>query len=139
MASTERWSCTTTLPADPRSASVARDFVREHLVEHDLPHLVDDMVLAVSELATNSIQHARTPFDVLLSRANGLVTIVVRDGSASTVTRQLPDAMDESGRGLMIVELLSHEWGTDTDRQGLCSVWASFLEHPASTGSCVNV
>ncbi|MFW5469086.1 ATP-binding protein [Knoellia sp. CPCC 206435] len=139
MASTARWSCATTLPSDPTSASVARAFVREHLVEHDLSHLVDDMVLAASELATNAIQHARTPFDVELSRANGLVRIVVTDSSASTVTRRAPDDLDESGRGLMIVELVSHEWGTDTDRHGLSSVWASFLESPASTGSPVNV
>lgn len=138
MASIARWSCTTTLPADPRSASMARDFVCEHLVEHDLSHLVDDVVLAVSELATNSIQHARTSFDVRLSSANGLVRVVVKDGSASAVTRQTPDSLDESGRGLMIVELLSHEWGTGTDRHGFTSVWASFLEDPSGAEAPVS-
>ena len=34
--------------------------------------------------------------------------------------------MGMSGRGLMIVGLLSHEWGTSTDGQGSKSVWASF-------------
>ncbi len=139
MASIAGWSCTTTLPADPRSAAVARVFVCDQLVTHDLSHLVDDMVLAVSELATNAIQHARTPFDVRLSSEDGLASIVVRDGSASTVTRRTPDAMDERGRGLMIVELLSHEWGTSTDRHGFTSVWASFLEDPTSTGAPVSI
>jgi hypothetical protein len=34
--------------------------------------------------------------------------------------------MDISGRGLMIVELLSQECGTRTDDHGFKSVWASF-------------
>jgi hypothetical protein len=34
--------------------------------------------------------------------------------------------MEMSGRGLMLVELLSQEWGTRTDDHGFKSVWASF-------------
>jgi hypothetical protein len=34
--------------------------------------------------------------------------------------------MDLRGRGMLIVELLSTEWGTTTDGPGRKSVWASF-------------
>ena len=35
--------------------------------------------------------------------------------------------MGMNGRGLMIVEWLSQDWGTSTDGHGFKSVWASFL------------
>jgi anti-sigma regulatory factor (Ser/Thr protein kinase) len=120
------WSHETALTAEPMSASVARDFVCQHLVAHRLSHLVEDVRLVVSELATNAVTHAQTPFVVTLSSANGSVLLAIEDESASVPVRSVPDVMDMSGRGLMIVELLCREWGTSTDGRGCKTVWASF-------------
>jgi hypothetical protein len=105
---------------------LARDFVCRHLVVHHLAHPVDDVRLVVSELATNAVVHAQTPFGVSLSRVPGSVLLAIRDESESPPVPSAPDDMDIRGRGLMIVELLSREWGTRTDDHGFKSVWASF-------------
>jgi len=117
--------------AEAVSASLARDFVCLHLVAHHSAHLVEDVRLVVSELATNAVAHAQTPFLVTLSRANGSVLLAIQDESTSAPVRSAPDLMGMSGRGLMIVELLSQEWGTSTDGRGFKSVWASFPGEPS--------
>ena len=38
-----RWSHETSLAAEASSAAQARAFVSQHLRDHDLPHLVDDI------------------------------------------------------------------------------------------------
>lgn len=120
------WSHEAVLVAEPVSASSVRDFIRLHLVEHDLRYLVEDIRLVASELATNAMVHARTPFTVTLSASGGTVLLAVRDDSTSVPVKAVPQAMDMSGRGLLLVEQLSREWGTNTDGDGSKSVWASF-------------
>ena len=120
------WFHETLLAAEPRSAALARDFVDLHLDQHELPHLVEVVRLVVSELATNAVAHAQTPFVVTLSRSNGSVLLVIQDGSISVPVRSAPDFMDVSGRGMTIVESLCQEWGIRTDGLGYKAVWASF-------------
>lgn len=127
------WSHRTVLPAEPQSPCLAREFVCMHLVAHDLAHLVDDVRLVASELATNAVAHAQTPFVVTLSTRDGSILLDIQDGSPSDVLASTPDVMDMSGRGLMIVEVLSQEWGTTSDGRGFKSVWASF---PDSVQPC---
>lgn len=55
---------------------------------------------------------------------NGVVLLAIRDGSTSVPVPTTPQVMDMGGRGLVLVEMLSHEWGASTD--GSESVWASF-------------
>jgi len=103
-----------------------RHFVCSHLVEHRLSHLVDDVQLVASELAANAVQHARTPFKVILERANESVLLSVQDGSPSPPAYLAADRLDTAGRGVSIVDLVSHDWGvTDGPGEGK-SVWASF-------------
>jgi len=120
------WSHETVLSTEPVSASKARDFICHHLVAHDLYYLVEDIRLVTSELATNAVLHARTPFVVTLSETNGIVLLAIQDGSTALPVRTTSQVMDMGGRGLMLVELLSHEWGASTDGSGSKSVWASF-------------
>jgi anti-sigma regulatory factor (Ser/Thr protein kinase) len=123
---TPDWSYETVLAAEPVSASRTRDFVCQHLLAHDLLYLVEDIRLVASELATNAMVHANTPFVVSLSERNGVVLLAIRDGSTSVPVNTTPQVMDMGGRGLVLVELLSHDWGASTDTSGSKSVWASF-------------
>jgi anti-sigma regulatory factor (Ser/Thr protein kinase) len=120
------WSQEAVLVAEPVSASRARDFVVLHLVEHDLLYLVEDIRLVASELATNAMEHARTPFTVTLSERDGAVLLTVRDDSSSVPVKAVPQVTDIRGRGLLLVEMLSREWGASIDGDGSKSVWASF-------------
>ena len=99
----------------------------QYLVAHDLQYLVEDVRLVASELATNAVQHARTPFVVTLSEMDGVVRLAIRDGSPVPPVRSYQQVIDLGGRGLVLVERLSHEWGARTDVSGSKSVWASFV------------
>ena len=89
------------------------------------------MRLVVSELATNAVVHARTPFTVTLSSAHGSVLLDIRDASIAAPVRSASHVLDLGGRGLMIVDILSQDWGTSTDAHGFKSVWASFPASPS--------
>ncbi|RYU10713.1 ATP-binding protein [Nocardioides iriomotensis] len=123
------WSHELVFAPEPESASKVRDFVAEHLVAHGLAHLVEDAQLVGNELATNALVHAQTAFTVTLTSMDGVVLLVIRDGSGSLPVRSSPRATDVGGRGLVLVEMLSHEWGASRDDSGSKSVWASFATH----------
>lgn len=121
------WSHQTTFEATPISASKARAFVSGHLVDHRLLHLVDPVRLVASELATNALLHARTVFSVTLAALGETVLLTVGDDSALVPVRRAAQAMDQTGRGLEIVDVVSLEWGmTQADGAGSKAVWASF-------------
>jgi anti-sigma regulatory factor (Ser/Thr protein kinase) len=120
------WSHQTEFPPDPSSPRQARGFVADHLFDHDLAHLVDDVALVLSELATNAVQHARTPYVVALSAFDGSVALEVRDGSPMGLRLVDASATDPRGRGLVIVDALSRDWGVTVSESGEKAVWAVF-------------
>jgi anti-sigma regulatory factor (Ser/Thr protein kinase) len=124
------WTHQTELPGDLASAALAREFVRFHLIEHGLPGLVEDLRLVTSELATNAIRHAQTTLTVTLQGDNESVLLTVRDGSALAPLPRLAPVVETGGRGLAIVDRLSHRWGTTPSADGGKSVWAWFDKHP---------
>ena len=119
------WSCDIQLAIQPVSASRARDFVREHLAEQGLARLEDDVTLVVSELATNAMVHARTPFKVCLQAFEQTLLLEVEDGCQAGPVVVAARGLDTSGRGLTIVTLLSRDWGVNARTNGK-SVWAEF-------------
>jgi anti-sigma regulatory factor (Ser/Thr protein kinase) len=123
------WSHETVLAADAGSAARARTFVVDHLVEHRLLYLVDDVRLVASELATNAVVHAQTAFTVILEGHPDSVLLTVRDGSQTVPALPRPPPARESGttgRGLVIVNLSSHAWGVAGEEDSGKSVWARF-------------
>ena len=120
------WSHALELPVTVSSASQARHFVLRHLADHDLSYLTDDVQLVVSELATNALVHARTPFTVSLRALDRSVLLTVRDGAMSGPMVVAPRNLDLGGRGMMIVQGLSRDWGVSVDAGGGKSVWAVF-------------
>ena len=120
------WSHATELAPVRASASAARDFVRLHLREHGLGALVDDVGLVVSELATNAVKHACTPFTVRLRGDGHCLLLTVHDSSREVAFERPPGSTSTGGRGLAIVDRLSHDWGVDHADEVEKSVWASF-------------
>jgi two-component sensor histidine kinase len=75
---------------------------------------VDTVLLLVSELVTNAVKHAATPFDVTVSVTGEEVTVAVVDHDRRHPPQMRDPAPDDtSGRGLRIVEELSTSWGTE--------------------------
>jgi anti-sigma regulatory factor (Ser/Thr protein kinase) len=127
MARSTDWCHETTLPPDLRSPARARGFVVQHLVEHRLLTLVDPVRLVASELATNAVVHAQTPFTLTLAERADAVTVSVEDARPGLVPHLDPfGTPGEHGHGLRIVDLLSQDWGVSTDAEGAKQVWASF-------------
>ena len=88
------------------------------------PSLIESVPLIVSELATNSIRHAGTGFELEIDVTEERIRIAVTDTGAGEPKVRSPKPSDTSGRGLRIVELLADEWGVvpSTPRQGK-TVW----------------
>jgi anti-sigma regulatory factor (Ser/Thr protein kinase) len=120
------WSHTAQFEVTPTSASRARAFVLQHLVDHRLNNLADRVRLVASELASNALVHAQTAFSITLAADDHAVVLTVRDDSPSRPVQRAVQATGASGRGLGIVELMSTEWGVDERDADSKSVWASF-------------
>lgn len=84
----------------------------------------DEVALVVSELATNAVKHARSPFTVSLSYDADRVFIEVSDLSSQVPELGRPLAGAVGGRGLLIVETLSNSWGVRFPGQSGKAVWA---------------
>lgn len=99
-----------TFPPDPTSVSAARRFVAD-AVEGLTDEAVDTVVLAVSELAANSVRHAQTDFTVAVDQDEREVRVTVTDRGSGRPEVQDPDPFTPSGRGLLIVDRVSDDWG----------------------------
>jgi anti-sigma regulatory factor (Ser/Thr protein kinase) len=105
----------------------ARAFAAQALQDWRLPHLVDPAALVVSELVTNSILHAATTVCVSLNRADGDIRVAVSDESDDLpASHRAGHPADDSlcGRGLLLVQALSRDWGVFPSRSQGKTVWS---------------
>ncbi len=126
------WSHETLLPAEPGSAAKARAFVLEHLVEHRLLYLVDDVRLVTSELAAHAALQEWTAFTVTLEGRAPSVLVTVRDasGTRTGAADVVPLAPAASGHGAFIVNMFSESSGMPGWDGNTTSMWASFKIRP---------
>jgi CheY-like chemotaxis protein/anti-sigma regulatory factor (Ser/Thr protein kinase) len=109
--------------AEVSSVPLAREFVRRWLHDRGADHVFDEASLIVTELATNAVLHAASPYDVRLSRTEGVVRIEVADADAGTPEPQPFSDVAESGRGIVIVSAISASWGIEAQPHGKIT-WA---------------
>jgi anti-sigma regulatory factor (Ser/Thr protein kinase) len=110
----------------PEAVVAVRRFVTAVLRlwhEHDM---VSDAELVASELATNAVLHADSPFRVSVDRSIGIVCIAIQDAVGGRAEEQPPTRDDMGGRGMAIVSALSRRWGCDTLPGGKV-VWAEMV------------
>ncbi len=102
----------------------ARDFVAAALATQAVDGDIDTILLLVSELATNAVRHAATPFDVTVEvRGEGVRVAVIDQDVAHPPRLRRPELHSTDGRGLMIVAELASRWGTDALGDGTKAVW----------------
>jgi anti-sigma regulatory factor (Ser/Thr protein kinase) len=106
------------LPPLPTSVKAARQFVRGALDGVEAGDAAADALLVVSELVTNAVVHAQTDITVRVNTDERPSRIEVADGSADVPGLRLPSAGEKAGRGLLIVEHFTHEWGVDRTAGG---------------------
>ncbi|MGA4941122.1 ATP-binding protein [Streptomyces cinereoruber] len=122
-----------TLPREPQSAIAARRLVRAALIVWGLESLIDNATLVVTELVSNAVDHSRLPsIRVLVSRpsANGIRVGVVDRSRTVPVLRTDSNGDQVRGRGLVLVDALTEQWGTELYRCGK-QVWAELREEAA--------
>jgi len=113
------------LGALPGVVPCARLHTRQVLWEWHHGELAEAVELLVSELVTNAVQASSGPGAGQHDGVAGTVPVVrfwlaadgprvliqVRDGCDTRPRRQQPEVAAESGRGLLLVEALSEQWG----------------------------
>ncbi|MFC8567124.1 ATP-binding protein [Streptomyces sp. NPDC057245] len=109
-----------------RSVPAARAFTRDVLADWGVRGRTDDVVLCVSELATNALVHGVPPgrgFLLRLLPCGDGVRVEVHDSGGGVPAVPLdPDGSDEGGRGLLLVSELADKWGV-TERAPGKVVW----------------
>lgn len=121
-----------TLPVTEPAAGLARQVTRSAVAAWRLGYLADTAVLLVSELVTNATQHAGPGAAVTVLRLEyhgHWLRIEVHDASPDEPQPRIPDWLDESGFGLMLVDALATKWGVQRTGQGK-AVWAVLDARP---------
>jgi anti-sigma regulatory factor (Ser/Thr protein kinase) len=91
--------------------------------------LVEPAVLVLSELMTNSVQHARSPrtypIETRYVRGVSEIRIEVHDAGGGRPEPRTAAVDDETGRGLTLVEVLTGgRWGVSGNGSAGKTVWA---------------
>ncbi|MEU6998907.1 ATP-binding protein [Nonomuraea sp. NPDC046570] len=113
------------LPGAPDQVARARRLVTGALGRAHPLH--DDSVLLTSELVTNAVVHSQSgdggTFTLTVLVTDARVRICVKDGGSDAPPCACRTSqMAGSGRGLPILEALSHRWGF-TRESGVNTVW----------------
>lgn len=109
------------LPPEPDSVAAARELV--DTVTQSLPRRAREAAeLVTSELATNAVIHARTPFEIFAAVDDGAVEVVVADRCGW----RSPRHRDRPGHGLLLVGLLASAWVAEEEETGK-RVWARLV------------
>lgn len=126
----------TTLPPEATSVPLARRFVRDALTSLQAAGACDIAESLVSELATNAVLHARTPFTVEATRDGDVIRVCVLDASPVPARLRTYGRESTTGRGLRLVASLAADWGVQPQGPGKI-VW---FEVPAdgAEGDVVN-
>jgi anti-sigma regulatory factor (Ser/Thr protein kinase) len=116
-----------TLPSTPDAPAAARGAVIAWMAGHVSEAMLTDTQLLVVELVTNSVRHADTPAEALVSvrarvSVDGVRVEVEDDGRTGSIERRAPNLHEGGGFGLNVVERLSARWGVDRDAG--TRVWA---------------
>ncbi|MBL7498295.1 ATP-binding protein [Frankia sp. CNm7] len=118
---------TLALPAVPIACPLARSFVRWMLTWWRLDHALDIAELLTAELVGNALTSSQLPagtaghlvdVQLRLTAGDDRLRIEVHDLDLRPPVPRVPDADDEGGRGLLLVEALAERWGHDLVVEG---------------------
>ncbi|MFI6287345.1 ATP-binding protein [Streptomyces sp. NPDC051018] len=131
----ERHTLTAQFADSPQGARLARRLAVRWMEEWGYPPESDvscAVALVVGELAANAVQHGHVPGHdagllLALDEAAGLVRVELADAaSAEGLPTAAPSSCPEgeSGRGLLLVDILAVRWGVVPRHPAGKTVWA---------------
>ncbi|MFC4530313.1 ATP-binding protein [Sphaerisporangium dianthi] len=126
------------IPRDLKCVASARRFVRDVALDWCATEETSEIAeLLASEVVTNALTHgavnlaATTTVRIAVGRDGDLMTVDVYDSCVEIPELRSADSMETSGRGLAIVESLSHKWGWNLHPYGK-SVWFQLAAWPVT-------
>jgi anti-sigma regulatory factor (Ser/Thr protein kinase) len=128
------------MPPEGRCVASVRRFVRDIATDwkatQDAPEIAE---LLTSELVANALVHGTVDIPtatirIAVARDGELMTVDVYDPSMAIPQMRRADGLDVSGRGLNIVDDLSHKWGCNLNTHGK-SVWFQLRAWPHDRGT----
>ncbi|MFK0287991.1 ATP-binding protein [Streptomyces sp. NPDC090499] len=115
---------------DPESVQGIRRFTRETIAGWGLCAYADDLTNVVNELTVNAVQHAlpkrgeQAKAWLGMAHTGGTVVCAVTDPSPAPPSCLSPEHLAPTGRGLVIVDALTSQWGYARTHSGGKIVWA---------------
>ncbi|WP_425508513.1 ATP-binding protein [Streptomyces roseirectus] len=108
------------------------------LTEWELTHLAETACLLLSELLTNAVKASSSKTERVtaqLSCNESTLKVAVSDTADERPQLSVPPLEQEGGRGLLIVTMLSKEWGTRPNATGPGkTVWCTLTLPPSNSG-----
>ncbi|WP_436738488.1 ATP-binding protein [Streptomyces sp. BBFR102] len=109
---------------EPDLVARLRQITKTFLLRRSVPAaLADDIVVTVSELVTNAIEHGEGTVTLRARLTDGKVLIEVGDESPAPARLRTPTDDEVRGRGLFLVSVLAHDWGVRDEGR---TTWATF-------------
>lgn len=100
------------IPPDFGAVAPARRWAAGHLQAAGVRgHLLDVLVLLVSEVVTNAVAHASPPVHLRLEIEGGVARVEVSDRAREVPVVRRPEPTQGGGRGVGLVDMLSTRWG----------------------------
>jgi anti-sigma regulatory factor (Ser/Thr protein kinase) len=121
------------LTAGPAAPAQARALVKAAITAWEVPVDPDTAVLLTSELVTNAIRHhAGRSVMLAITCSRGEFRVDVHDASCSLPVPVDTPADAEAGRGLMLVAMLSADWGAYRTPGGKAVYFTLALQPPSA-------
>ncbi|MEU6356289.1 SpoIIE family protein phosphatase [Streptomyces sp. NPDC047072] len=116
-------------PGDPEALIEARHMIGAAVRAWGARERSDEIELVADELITNALMHTEGSAIVtlrVLTGDNRRLRVEVEDSSSALPRRREAGESGVSGRGLLLVDLLSERWGVEARGGGKC-VWCEFV------------
>ncbi|MFH0520723.1 SpoIIE family protein phosphatase [Streptomyces sp. M41] len=116
-------------PGDPEALTGARHMIRAAVRAWSAGDRADEIELVADELITNALMHTEGSAIVtlrVLAGSERRLRVEVEDSSSALPRRREAGESGVSGRGLLLVDLLTDVWGVEA-RGGGKAVWCEFV------------
>ncbi|MFJ3289665.1 SpoIIE family protein phosphatase [Streptomyces sp. NPDC086669] len=116
-------------PGDPEALTGARHMIRAAVRAWSAGDRADEIELVADELITNALMHTEGAAVVtlrVLAGSDRRLRVEVEDSSSALPRRRDAGESGVSGRGLLLVDLLTDVWGVEA-RGGGKAVWCEFV------------